>query len=478
MCAYAQEDKIWIVSPYASKLFSDSPNFNLDTFNHGVVTDGCAATSSTKSGSLNFFTTGTKVLDRNGDLMENGDSTCDDIFLKYYSRNGMLCNQSVLTFPRGYSLYWIVQTLYSDSQLTLGGPLYNDRIYYHTVDMRANGGLGKVTSKKNFLYGEAVAEDHFTACKHANGRDYWLIAVKYQDSTYVKFLVTPDSILGPYYQTIGSAYFEPDYRGALCFSADGSRFAGIGARSKLNIMDFDRCTGEFSNAVSLVIPNDTVWYQGQTQIVGNGANGVAFSPSGRFLYLLGYQFIRQYNLNDFFSQVVWQWDSTYGFTFTNEGYLSYNGKIIISNYHGLGSHGYHTIEYPDSPGMACRFKWNSVVTHPPILNYNCLNNTFNYRLGALAGSGCDTIRTAVKDIEKEKRIHIYPNPATDQVIVELYEYLKNAQLAIYDNAQRLVYSKPDMFMETKVDISKWPTGIYTVQVRNEQKVWEERMIKR
>ena len=58
---------------------------------------------------------------------------------------------------------------------SLPSSLSSTEIYYSVIDISLNGGLGEVISKNNIaltgLFGWGLS-----ACKHANGRDWWVFA--------------------------------------------------------------------------------------------------------------------------------------------------------------------------------------------------------------------------------------------------------------------------------------------------------------
>lgn len=113
-------------------------------------------------------------------------------------------------------------------------------------------------------------------------------------------MVTPYGIFGPYSQNIGS-YREWD-GGQAKFSPDGSRYAYFHYRfTGLDVFDFDRCTGDFSNW-----RNDSVPLE-----IGNV--GCAFSPNSNVLYIGNITKVYQYNCTDSnlltSKMIVADWDS-------------------------------------------------------------------------------------------------------------------------------------------------------------------------
>ncbi|MBK6640365.1 MAG: hypothetical protein IPG39_03600 [Bacteroidetes bacterium] len=83
---------------------------------------------------------------------------------------------------------------------------------------------------------DTLTRGRLTTCKHANGRDWWLISHKYRSNIYYKFLITPDTILGPYTQQIGIVTSNYDGFGSARFSPDGSKYVWMENRDTLNFL--------------------------------------------------------------------------------------------------------------------------------------------------------------------------------------------------------------------------------------------------
>ena len=60
---------------------------------------------------------------------------------------------------------------------------------------------------------------------------------------------------------------------------------------------------------------------------------------------------------------------------------------------------------------------------------------------------------------------VYPNPATESIMVELDEQIGNYELLIYDLSGRIVYSKKSNALVQTVDVKKFQSGYYVIKVR-------------
>ncbi len=202
-------------------------------------------------------------------------------------------------------------------------------------------------------------------------------------------------------------------------------------------MDFDRCTGLFSNANSFYNSNtfDPVHNP------NSGGSGGAFSPNGRFFYIENRLTLNQYDLSirpirDSINLVTLT-DSS-DFYQLDVPQLAPDGKIYVCCWNGV-SYKMHTIHQPDSLGLACDFRmydqstWTSGPLNLPYFP--------NYRLGALAGS-CDTIHTDISEIAEAHPAFaaITPNPASNRAVLIWYmSHASMGSFSLYDMSGREVW---------------------------------------
>jgi len=466
-------DRSWLIGTECMiKLTMNGINYDTSSFECGTartLMDLPGSNISDTAGNILFFSVGSRVGNPLAQIMENGDTLVDSLF--FATVFDIPAAQATLILPRSNNTFYLFYYSESDSLLAsnFGEP---DRLYYAIVDMNANGGLGKVLKKKQVVHKGLLGEGRLTACRHANGRDWWMVHQGYADDAYYIYLVTPDSVYPPHIQHIGPSNFWDNSDAAFAtFSPDGSKFATVTAVSPLILMDFDRCTGTFSNPDSIFIPTDTFRYNGYPSplVTLNGGSSCSFSPNGRYLYFTNLIDIVQYDtwaLNVQASAVtVGRWDTVGPAGGDAEFYLMYllpNGKIIVDDY-GPGVNGsFHLIDSPDIGGRGCHFRFNGLPTTTN--NANVLPNMINYRLGALAGSGCDTV-TGISESKVDKSaLKLYPNPANSKITVSLMQYYKNAKLYIYDALGREMYKDESMYLDADIDLGGFTNGIYFVRI--------------
>ncbi len=415
-------------------------------------------------GGLLFQCNGTKVANAAGQLLDNGDSLTDNYYYNY-AYIGATSHQSIVALPKKGNTYWLFYYSGSDS-IFLSGQGSPDRLYYAVVDMDANGGAGRVIKKKMPLHKGVMGDCRLTAVRHGNGRDWWLVNHGYVNDVYNKYLVTPDTVLGPFEQHIGASEDEPDLVGGAQFAQDGNRYASGTIGGPLNLMDFDRCTGQFSNPVSI-----SVYSESPLPVIDTNSivDALCFSPSGQYLYISTLKYILQYDTwADSIANsryLVVKRDSTY----RNSDpffsmFLTPHNKIMVSNFQGGPAYcGYHVIESPDSGGAACDFRKESIVVPGAISSYT-LPNIINLKLEAFTGSVCDTLNDTLINALfaplPEQYIRVFPNPANDKVFIETSGYGPGGELEVTNALGQRCYYYPNFDETTAIKTRDWPSGPY------------------
>lgn len=252
------------------------------------------------------------------------------------------------------------------------------------IDLTKNEGIGKVIERnKVFLADTLSMGGVITVVKHANGRDWWLLANEIYTNKYYRVLIEPDTIQMIGIQTIGTPLKSGS--GQTSFSPDGTKYAKYYSISSqlgayLEIYEFDRCTGLLNN-------------HRQFHFTNRGWGGLAFSPNSRFLYLDYESVVYQYDMQapDVFDSRIQiaEWDG-FQSPFPTGFYkmqLAPDGKIYASTVSGCDV--LHVIQRPDEFGTACRYEQHAIQL--PTYNAHSMPNFPNYRLGPVDGSVCDSL---------------------------------------------------------------------------------------
>lgn len=467
-CVKAQNrNNVWMLgypADYPYSYTGDSLYFNYNSIDTALIkramwmgfTDASICDT---SGKLLFYSNGIYINNRDHDTLFNSAKFNPGYATDLYGSDdrGSYLSHTVLIIPRPLSnvLYDVFSVSGEKVKYADVEPL---TLRHSVVDMLLNNGLGGINSNNlaEILFSDTLINGRITACKHANGRDWWVITHKYRSDIFYKFLLTPDTILGPFEQVIGTKIIY-DLIGQSCFSPDGNWFAQTILNDTCDVMRFDRCTGEFSDCTTLVLNPP-----GKEEQIG----GCAFSASSRFIYVSSTFHIYQLDLlsNNIqqSEETIGVLDSTNNFESVNAFLaLAPNGKIYISAFDGVNY--LHVIENPDSLGISCNFVYKGQVL--PQYNSGSIPNSSNYDLGRLIGSPCDTLFNSTAPIPQQPTFSFTPNPSSDYINV-VYAFDKNATLtitnAVGNNVKQLTLYA--YFKNRIIYTNELPAGIYLVTI--------------
>ncbi|MBK9477661.1 MAG: T9SS type A sorting domain-containing protein [Bacteroidetes bacterium] len=354
-------------------------------------------------GDLLFYTNGGWIANSTHDTMMNGNNLVPGTYATNWKHDGFRIPQGavIVPFPDDSSKYY----LFHETADLIGNTVIPCKnLFYSVIDMNLDIGLGAVTLKNIVLLNDTLSYGALTVCKHANGRDWWLLCHQAHSDLFFEYLVTPAGILGPYTQNIGSIINEGG-AGQACFSPDGKKYARYFPDDDLDIYDFDRCTGLLSNSVHISIYDSSF------------AGGISFSLNSRYVYISSQDYIYQFDVNDTNISSTKDTVAIYdGFSspfppFNSYFYLTQlapDGRIYISAPNSMDY--LHVIDSPDSGGNAC-----NVIQHGIYLktyNGTAIPNHPNYFLRADSGSVCDTLMLSDSPIKnsqilKDKKISVF-----------------------------------------------------------------------
>lgn len=392
-------------------------------FNHTL------STISDDQGNLLFYTNGVYIADASHDTMFNGSGINPGAYANFVPE-GLLIPQGTLILkkPGNDSIYYM---FHNTADSYPANEAYSFSLYLSVIDINGNGGLGNVLLKNHVLISDSLNVGKITACRHANGRDWWVICHRANSDKYYKLLVTPYGLPTVSYQNIGLYHYWDV--GQAKFSPDGSKFAYYHYHNGLEIMDFDRCAGMLSNCVT-----DT------TIPIVAGNCGLEFSPNSNFLYTTTVLRVHQYDMtvaNVIASRsIVAVRDSFHQpgipalTTNLSIPQLAPDGKIYITT--GNGTTYFGRINNPDILGTACDVAQHSVVI--PTFNFNTLPNHPNYFLGKIPGSPCDTIVGVGMEEQQVLTVKAYPNPSTGNFNLSFPVQSESGMMEIYNvNGKRI-----------------------------------------
>ena len=249
---------------------------------------------------------------------------------------------------------------------------------YSVVDMDNNGGLGDATLTWNKELLTPVSQK-VTAVKHANGKDFWIVAHKWGSDEFYAYLLTEKGLSPPVIShagTIHSGGFvdQTNAYGYMKLSPDGSKLAlAISGLNKVELFDFSSSSGVVSNPASYTFttpgvnpygiefsPNNQMLYTSLLQIIGNGPPTV---PSKIFQFNLKNGLVNPMLIDTAAGERIG------GMQLATDGriYLTRTVNILINR------DSLDVIYNPNRPGPEC--------------NYNLLNNTPGSRF-SMSGRKC------------------------------------------------------------------------------------------
>ena len=464
----------------------------IDSFYQTLVQSRGTCTSiSDSSGNLLFYTasshlptfwSGTTLLlgavyDRSHAVMQNG---------LYIRTVGWYQEMVILPDPGGNNQFYLF-----GAGVTSNG---NPGVSYSKIDLNQNGGLGAVTIK-NVIVDPLPINDGLKAIRHGNVRDWWLL-YKHSDflsDTIQTLLITPNGVFSQPPQKIGALVESSFYRFSV--NPEGNLVAATSTYGRLELFDFDRCTGTFNNhRIIRQVPSpptderDNFWAS-------------EFSSNGQFLYVSTHNmnsYLFQFDLlapniftsrvmldsidvpyfpasalkrgpdNRIYRAIAW----SIGYPYPDSSYNAYNTHLSVIN-------------SPDSAGLACDYQSFSVYL-PNCRTYLGLPNNPDYTLGAIIGSPCDTLTVSIpeNELEEQENLIIAPNPFTHRFKVSLKKGSFPSQISyqIYNlQGQKVGQGKLMNQFENYIELENVNSGMYLLEMvlgtEGTQKFFRKKIIK-
>lgn len=463
------QDQVGCDPPYANSVFK----FNdegleeiIEPLNLGLATNYSRAAYSDAEGNLAFASNGWRLVDHQGNVLsyrlyfdwipwpaDNFDTT------NVLNSLGPLFLNDPGNPNRAYLFY---------GQFKAGnfGPeiLKADVIFtcaYLDVSNRA------LISQNNIVMYDTSASGDMQACRHANGRDWWLIKPGIYEDEYFVGLLSPTGISEMQKINIPGIIHRGQFETYSYFSFDGLKFLHFtGKRYKyLHEYDFDRCTGTLSNPIVHDLTDSIPW---------GDHNACTVSPDGSKLYIrrsgspenpIDIAFL-QYDLS---SET---WTRLVGPTASPQ--LTPNGKeILLSSRINLSDTTYRTlsrIKQPNLPGAACDLVLHT-DTMQNTITFISPSNFANFRLGPIDGSACDTlgINSIEAFIKPKADISVYPNPAKEVLNIRLLNTIpKRPNVYIFNSLGALIYQGQfeNVIHTIKLNELNLSKGLYWIKIIN------------
>jgi len=84
-------------------------------------------------------------------------------------------------------------------------------------------------------------------------------------------------------------------------------------------------------------------------------------------------------------------------------------------------------------------------------------------------SECITLNYTGIDSDRTQDYKVYPNPARDYVSIDMDNEQTNVTIRVFDMTGQLIHEEElDRFTQTRLDVSRFKTGMYMIQIQSDQ----------
>ena len=377
---------------------SGNPEFRFDKLKNINLVSGNSVCISSQNGVFQFSFNGFEIEDANGQKVPLSDSICYLLGDCY----AFLQQSLILPTPGRHNEFYIINIhdydiVYNSIPELVGGKISYSKILIQNPDHIIVDRFAQVIKKDTFEAQKIIG------CKHANGRDWWILIPMPFINSYYKLLLTPNGIIS-YGEQITNQLDRIYGLGIAFFSPNGEYYCNVYTNrdgdypiSFLDFYLFNRCTGILSNHQRKIfsdrgyIPNS----ENEPFVYSSGA----FSPDNKVLYVCENDSIMQYSVSkngilgekiliDVYDNYRSRISTTSSYpTYFNQLQLAPDGRIYgTTNY--LPTRELHVINSPNRSGKDCNFKQHHIKL--PSRKFQ-IPNFPNYRLGPIDGSDCDTL---------------------------------------------------------------------------------------
>jgi hypothetical protein len=98
-------------------------------------------------------------------------------------------------------------------------------------------------------------------------------------------------------------------------------------------------------------------------------------------------------------------------------------------------------------------------------------------INILEYNGCVDYTGGIGELDKTKRIKVFPNPAKETVVIDSEIGYKDAILMVYNASMQLIHQQSIKEKQTVLDISKFSSGLYFVKIKSDKTVGYSKFVK-
>ncbi len=98
-------------------------------------------------------------------------------------------------------------------------------------------------------------------------------------------------------------------------------------------------------------------------------------------------------------------------------------------------------------------------------------------LNILEYNGCVDYIGSIGELDKTRRINVFPNPAKETLVIDSEIGFKDAILMVYNASMHLIFQQSLTEKQTVLDISKFSSGLYFVKIKSDKTVGFSKFVK-
>lgn len=436
--------------------FSDDSILSIDTVNFPSGFRLASTCISSANGRMLLACNQLQLFDSTGNVLSN------------FQIDGLLSFKQSALFLKlmdGSNNYYLLNNRTEIIQGPNSQPLMNNRLkrtYLTKIKVDEDG--YQLISVDTLPRQDTIQGGGLHACRHANGRDWWIFKSTFNQKQYLRGLLTPYSLNFELYNGPGPDEFESYGRNQ--FSSDGTKFFHYITSSfrKMQIYDFDRCTGELSNFREIdfapFIPYPPY-----------DLNPFVLSPDGSKIYMGRSNPGIEYSYQNIQVDV-----QTGEMTLVADSVfvpcLTPNLKWVVSGYQAVPWTPINKLNVFTQPNNS----GNNVgrikdLYSLPVDGFTIEQPEWaNHLLGPIDGSSCDTLglddETVIKKVPVFN-VQLFPNPGNTELNLKTDLPLP-AQLTIRDAQGKTVLAKTmdKKQIQLREEVIDLPSGIYFVELSN------------
>lgn len=330
----AAQNSVWIFGNNAGLRFNTgSPVAISSAMNTGNVGGTMEANTSVSdsTGALLFYTDGSVIRDRSGNVMPNGNDLTGQ---GNGSTNSTSQGALIVPMPDSAQKYYVFSLTAIDQAIAVRG-----RLYYSVIDMTLHAGMGDVIPGRKGIFIETGLTEKMIGIR-GNRCNMWVLTCVRGQAAYKAYEITAGGFNAipvisntgtPKNLSFGYLAVSPDRKHIAC-----SEQALFGGNNGLELARFDAATGIVSGAVQL-----------EPEL---GYYGVCFSPDNTRLYGSSFADVFQFDITAPDPVLTKTLISGNG---RNSGItLGPDGRVYFQH-SGTGNSSISFIKYPNLAGMAC-----------------------------------------------------------------------------------------------------------------------------